>query len=145
MSDNPFDPPKAHVEDVDAPGKPPVYTIAALLAMQLLCFAFYFPIQFELVRTGAIALVGPFLALVADVLLLLGVVVLLVKGAGKTLFLLSAIGFAVATTLVWSRLPIPMLTQSIYTFGTLIALYAWWATRAYSIALQKFQSITSAG
>jgi len=145
MKNNPFDPPKANVDVVGLPSKPPAYVIAAVSAIQMLCFVVFFPFQFELVRTGAMHAMGPFIAVIANLLLLLGIALLMVKRKGKTVFLVSGLGFFLATILVWNMPISPLLKHSIYSLGTLIALFSWWVTRRYQIELLKFQTISQLG
>lgn len=135
MDQNPFSPPRANLETTPAPAprSAGVYLLVALAAIKLALDARYFPIQLELIQSGAITANGPLLAFVSELFLLLGVIRLVIWRKGGVAFVLATAGFVLATWIVWrmSLLPLLML-HSGYTLGAGLGLLGWGVAREQS-------------
>ena len=138
MQTNPFKPPVSKVADPlpsignQAPNKALVPSLLALFVIHIALFANYFGIYAELVRTGTLPALGPLIGLLADLVLLIGIVLLLVKRYTKFTFIVSGVGFLLASKLAWSIPFDRTLILVTYVLGAAVAFFGWWVVFHHS-------------
>jgi hypothetical protein len=131
MDNNPFTPPQSNVADITSPigiNTNYVYAIAVLFAIHLAIFGNYAGLYLQLIQVGTIALIGPLLGMIADILMLFGVVLLCLKRPSPYLFLSAGLLSLSACVLI-RHLPFSgPLVEITYGFGAAIAFFGWWVT-----------------
>lgn len=141
MTTNPFTPPNSNIDVIDISSKQPIYVVVVLATIQTLCFALNILFQFELVRFGAMPPLGPLVAVVSSVLLVIGAFLFAAMRKGRRIFLVSSIGFLVATVQVWNVPLSPLVKHSTYTLGVLVGLFSSWVVHRWQIESMKSQAI----
>ena len=131
MDQNPFSPPHTEIAhdprlSEDSPPKSLVMLVLALFAIHAVIMWRNFGFYFESVRTGAVHPIGPLFGLFADIILVLGIVVLLFKRRAGFAFLAACAGFLVA---VYFLLNAPFHYSFVlvtYGLGAVTAFVGWW-------------------
>ncbi|GAB2895128.1 hypothetical protein GCM10027046_25310 [Uliginosibacterium flavum] len=143
MSDhNPYSPPAAVLSDVPAsPSRLPRYVLAVLIILHLLLLVSTLPMLRRLMSSAAIPPLPHLLALLSDVLLLIGGALLLFsRGRGKIWLLLAGIGLLLATAMTWSE-PIFMFLKWFYLAGAILGFAGWWIARQDAARMESAEVV----
>ena len=131
MDQNPFSPPSAEVADSSLSGaeNPPrllVMLVLALFAVHAAVMWRYFGFYFEAVRTGAVHPIGPLFGLLADIVLVLGIVLLLCKRRAGFAFLVAGAGFLAAVYFLLNAPFYYAFVLMTHGLGAATAFVGWW-------------------
>jgi nitrate reductase gamma subunit len=127
MEQNPFSPPKSSIVNLPEAGRvhPPKYLIiatVALFAVHMATFANYSGYFWELVSVGAMRPVGLLSGFAADMILLLGIILLFFRRYIKCIFLAAAAGLFFTCALMLKE-PVGQISVLItYGSGAAVAL-----------------------
>ena len=125
---NPYTPPASSI-DVNHK-KTGQKVFVALVVLHLLVSMIFASSYIELVRVGAARPIGLVLLGPACIGLYLGTIFLVLRSKGKSLFICSAIGLALAGPVWW-----PSVISYAIFFGSLLAIWGWWFSRDASKVL----------
>lgn len=142
MESNPFAPPKSNIEKPLLHARSRVRLVALLAVPQLLLFVTFSSTYVELVWLGAIPVLGGLLAAIAEACLLVGILLLFLRGKGKVLFLIAGAGFLLSIFWGWGVYLSPVMKHSIHTTGFLLAVFGGWVASMYGRQYNLEQSGT---
>ena len=100
--------------------------VLALFAIHVVVMWRYFGFYLEAVRTGAVHPIGPLFGLLADIVLVLGIILLLCKRRAGVAFLVAGAGFLAA---VYFLLNAPLYYAFVlmtHGLGAAVAFVGWW-------------------
>ncbi len=129
METNPFAPPRANVASQSPAGHVSRYwglAVAGLFAIHIGIFVHFSPVYAELLWEGALTIGGPFVGLVSDIVLLVGIVLLIVRRHSQLPFLIAAPGLLFAALVVAQATTIYALGVETWGLGAAVAAFGWW-------------------
>ena len=130
MSDhNPYTPPAAVLSDLpEPPSRTSRYVLAGLILVHLLFLLSVLPMLWKLVSLGAIQPLPHLLAVLSELLLLIGGVLLVFsRKHGKIWLMLAGIGLLLAMATVWPQ-PISQI-KWLYLAGACLGIAGSWIAR----------------